>query len=120
MLEVIQALNAALGRSVEIVNRSPEPDPLDTVAEESPPQDSVSENGSAMSLDDLIISTIAAGDRGEGVDYDAIIRECSVQGHSRQDAEDAIDSLRAVGGRISEPKFGWFRLTEVCGDRRER
>ena len=47
-----------------------------------------------MSLDDLIISTIAAGDRGEGVDYDAIIRECSVQGHSRQDAEDAIDSLR--------------------------
>ena len=45
MLDVLQALNAALGRSVEIVNRSPEPDPLDTVAEESPPQDSVSENG---------------------------------------------------------------------------
>lgn len=113
MLDVLQALNAALGRSVEIVNRSPEPVPLDTVAEESPPQDTFSENGSSMSLDDLIISTIAAGDRGEGVDYDAIIRECSVQGHSRQDAEDAIDSLRAVGGRISEHKFGWFRLTEV-------
>ena len=61
------------------------------MVEEKPPQNIVSEN-SAMSLDDLIISTIAAGDRGEGVDYDAIIRECSVHGHSRQDAEDAIDS----------------------------
>ena len=36
MLDVLQALNAALGRSVEIVNRSPEPVPFDTVAEESP------------------------------------------------------------------------------------
>ncbi len=113
MLDVLQALNAALGRSVEIVNRSPDPEPNSPATNETTAE--VTEKGAEgdMSLEDVIISTIAAGDRGEGVDYDAIIRECSVHGHSRQDAEDAIDSLRAVGGRISEHKFGWFKLTEV-------
>ena len=113
MLYVLQALNAALGRSVEIVNRSPDPEPNSPASNETTAE--VTEKGAEgdMSLEDVIISTIAAGDRGEGVDYDAIIRECSVHGHSRQDAEDAIDSLRAVGGRISEHKFGWFKLTEV-------
>lgn len=113
MLDVLQALNAALGRSVEIVNRSPDPEPNSPASNETTAE--VTEKGAEgdMSLEDVIISTIAAGDRGEGVDYDAIIRECSVHGHSRQDAEDAIDSLRAVGGRISEHKFGWFKLTEV-------
>ena len=113
MLDVLQALNAALGRSVEIVNRSPDPAPTPPATNETTAE--VTEKGAEgdMSLEDVIISTIAAGDRGEGVDYDAIIRECSVHGHSRQDAEDAIDSLRAVGGRISEHKFGWFKLTEV-------
>lgn len=113
MLDVLQALNAALGRSVEIVNRSPDPEPNSPATNETTSE--VTEKGAEgdMSLEDVIISTIAAGDRGEGVDYDAIIRECSVHGHSRQDAEDAIDSLRAVGGRISEHKFGWFKLTEV-------
>ena len=113
MLDVLQALNAALGRSVEIVNRSPDPEPNSPATNETTAE--VTEKGAQgdMSLEDVIISTIAAGDRGEGVDYDAIIRECSVHGHSRQDAEDAIDSLRAVGGRISEHKFGWFKLTEV-------
>ena len=113
MLDVLQALNAALGRSVEIVNRSPDPEPNYPATNATTAE--VTEKGAEgdMSLEDVIISTIAAGDRGEGVDYDAIIRECSVHGHSRQDAEDAIDSLRAVGGRISEHKFGWFKLTEV-------
>ena len=106
MLDVLQALNAALGRSVEIVNRSPDPETNSPTTNETTAE--VTEKGAEgdMSLEDVIISTIAAGDRGEGVDYDAIIRECSVHGHSRQDAEDAIDSLRAVGGRISEHKFG--------------
>jgi len=113
MLDVLQALNAALGRSVEIVNRSPDPEPNSPATNETTAEVTEKEAEGDMSLEDVIISTIAAGDRGEGVDYDAIIRECSVHGHSRQDAEDAIDSLRAVGGRISEHKFGWFKLTEV-------
>lgn len=113
MLDVLQALNAALGRSVEIVNRSPDPEPNSPATNETTAEVTEKGAGGDMSLEDVIISTIAAGDRGEGVDYDAIIRECSVHGHSRQDAEDAIDSLRAVGGRISEHKFGWFKLTEV-------
>lgn len=113
MLDVLQALNAALGRSVEIVNRSPDPEPNTPATNETTAEVTEKRAQGDMSLEDVIISTIAAGDRGEGVDYDAIIRECSVHGHSRQDAEDAIDSLRAVGGRISEHKFGWFKLTEV-------
>jgi RPA family protein len=113
MLDVLQALNAALGRSVEIVSRSPDPEPNSTATNETTAEVTEKRAEGDMSLEDVIISTIAAGDRGEGVDYDAIIRECSVHGHSRQDAEDAIDSLRAVGGRISEHKFGWFKLTEV-------
>ncbi|MGB0164149.1 MAG: hypothetical protein ACPF9I_01860 [Candidatus Thalassarchaeaceae archaeon] len=113
MLDVLQALNAALGRSVEIVNRSPDPEPNSPATNETTAEVTEIRAEGDMSLEDVIISTIAAGDRGEGVDYDAIIRECSVHGHSRQDAEDAIDSLRAVGGRISEHKFGWFKLTEV-------
>ena len=113
MLDVLQALNAALGRSVEIVNRSPDPEPNSPATNETTTEVTEKRAEGDMSLEDVIISTIAAGDRGEGVDYDAIIRECSVHGHSRQDAEDAIDSLRAVGGRISEHKFGWFKLTEV-------
>lgn len=113
MLDVLQALNAALGRSVEIVNRSPDPETNSPTTNETTAEVTEKRAEGDMSLEDVIISTIAAGDRGEGVDYDAIIRECSVHGHSRQDAEDAIDSLRAVGGRISEHKFGWFKLTEV-------
>ena len=113
MLDVLQALNAALGRSVEIVNRSPDPGPNSPATNETTAEVTEKRAEGDMSLEDVIISTIAAGDRGEGVDYDAIIRECSVHGHARQDAEDAIDSLRAVGGRISEHKFGWFKLTEV-------
>lgn len=113
MLDVLQALNAALGRSVEIVNRSPDPEPNSPATNETTAEVTEKRAEGDMSLEAVIISTIAAGDRGEGVDYDAIIRECSVHGHSRQDAEDAIDSLRAVGGRISEHKFGWFKLTEV-------
>ena len=113
MLDVLQALNAALGRSVEIVNRSPDPEPNSPATNETTAEVTEKRAEGDMSLEDVIISTIASGDRGEGVDYDAIIRECSVHGHSRQDAEDAIDSLRAVGGRISEHKFGWFKLTEV-------
>lgn len=113
MLDVLQALNAALGRSVEIVSRSPDPEPNSPATNETTAEVTEKRAEGDMSLEDVIISTIAAGDRGEGVDYDAIIRECSVHGHSRQDAEDAIDSLRAVGGRISEHKFGWFKLTEV-------
>jgi len=113
MLDVLQALNAALGRSVEIVNRSPDPEPNSPATNETTAEVTEKRAEGDMSLEDVIISTIAAGDRGEGVDYDAIIRECSVHGHSRQDAEDAIDSLRAVGGRISEHKFGRFKLTEV-------
>ena len=111
MLDVLQALNAALGRSVEIVSRIRSPIRIDPIMPEQPSK-APSPATSDMSVEEVVVATIAAGDRGEGVDYDAIVRECSVHGHSREEAEDAIDSLRADGGKISEHRFGWFRLIQ--------
>ena len=112
MLDVLQALNAALGRSVEIVKPDSEAQSeLDPIMPEQPSK-APSPATSDMSVEEVVVATIAAGDRGEGVDYDAIVRECSLHGHSREEAEDAIDSLRADGGKISEHRFGWFRLIQ--------
>ncbi|MAK40102.1 MAG: hypothetical protein CL993_00045 [Euryarchaeota archaeon] len=44
------------------------------------------------------------------VDYDSIVSECSRQGISREDAEDAIEYLREVSEEIIEPKFGFYKL----------
>ena len=44
------------------------------------------------------------------VDYDSIVSECSRQGISREDAEDAIEYLRETSGEIIEPKFGFYKL----------
>jgi hypothetical protein len=112
MLDVLQALNAALGRSVEIVKPESAAESESDSAVRDRPVESPSPATSDMSVEEVVVATIAAGDRGEGVDYDAIVRECSVHGHSREEAEDAIDSLRADGGQISEHRFGWFRLIQ--------
>ena len=50
-------------------------------------------------------------DDGGGVDYDTLVHAAVMAGHSREDAEDAIDSLRDIEGSIIEPRFSFFRLT---------
>ncbi len=50
-------------------------------------------------------------DDGGGVDYDTLVHAAVMAGHSREDAEDAIDNLRDIEGSIIEPRFSFFRLT---------
>ena len=46
------------------------------------------------------------------VEYDALVGACTSAGASREAAEDAIESLRDVGGEIIEPRFGFFQLLQ--------
>jgi len=50
-------------------------------------------------------------DDGDGVDYDTLVHAAVMAGHSREEAEDAIDNLRDIEGSIIEPRFSFFRLT---------
>ena len=113
LLDVLQALNAALGRSVEIVNNESAAESQISEESTSPSTQPDAPINQDLTLEEVIMATISAGDRGEGVDYDTIIRECGVHGHSRQDSEDAIDMLRTDGGKILEHKFGWFKLNQT-------
>ena len=44
------------------------------------------------------------------MEYDSIVLSCVESGFSREDAEDALESLREVEGSIIEPRFGFFRI----------
>ena len=46
---------------------------------------------------------------GQGVDYNDIVAALVNAGHSREAAEDAIDSARDQG-EVMEPRFGFFQL----------
>ena len=56
-----------------------------------------------------IIETIRSRDAGQGVDYNDIVAALVNAGHSREAAEDAIDSARDQG-EVMEPRFGFFQL----------
>lgn len=60
---------------------------------------------------EVLLDTIRARDAGDGVDYDTLVHAAVMAGHSREAAEDAIDSLRDLEGSIIEPRFSYFRLT---------
>jgi len=60
---------------------------------------------------DVLLATIRAKDDGGGVDYDTLVHAAITSGHSREAAEDAIDSLRDIECSIIEPRFSYFRLT---------
>lgn len=46
------------------------------------------------------------------VDYDSLVGACTSAGASREAAEDAIESLRDIGGEILEPRFGFFQALQ--------
>ena len=62
-------------------------------------------------VSDILLETIRMKDDGDGVDYDTLVHAAVVAGHSREEAEDAIDNLRDIEGSIIEPRFSFFRLT---------
>ena len=77
-------------------------EPTEEVAQTPAPTGEVSE---------VLLETIRMKDDGGGVDYDTLVHAAVMAGHSREDAEDAIDSLRDIEGSIIEPRFSFFRLT---------
>ena len=108
---VLQALSAASGRSSLI--QEPIPEEESQAAGQTPAavgDQPVTPVEPAGDLHGTIIATINARDSGEGVEYDSIILSCVEAGFSREDAEDALESLRDVEGSIIEPRFGFFRI----------
>ena len=61
-------------------------------------------------VSEVLLETIRMKDDGGGVDYDTLVHAAVMAGHSREDAEDAIDNLRVIEGSIIEPRFSFFRL----------
>ncbi len=105
---VLQALSTATGKTSIIETPSePEAAPtLDQSTPESTPQQVPTEPSDAV---DAIIETIRSRDTGQGVDYNDIVAALVNAGHSREAAEDAIDSARDQG-EVMEPRFGFFQL----------
>ena len=62
-------------------------------------------------VSEILLQTIRMKDDGDGVDYDTLVHSAVMAGHSREEAEDAIDNLRDIEGSIIEPRFSFFRLT---------
>ena len=105
---ILQSLSMATGSDVIIEAPSPQPtleqatEPTEQVAQVPAPTGEVSE---------VLLETIRMKDDGGGVDYDTLVHAAVMAGHSREDAEDAIDNLRDIEGSIIEPRFSFFRLT---------
>ena len=105
---ILQSLSMATGSDVIIEAPSPQPtleqatESTEEVAQAPAPTGDVSE---------VLLQTIRMKDDGDGVDYDTLVHAAVMAGHSREDAEDAIDNLRDIEGSIIEPRFSFFRLT---------
>lgn len=103
---VLQALSIATGRT-SVIEDEPEAAPtLEQATPESAAPKAPAEPSDAV---EAIIETIRSRDAGQGVDYNDIVAELVKVGHSREAAEDAIDSARDQG-EVMEPRFGFFRL----------
>ena len=99
---VLQAISLAIDRKSSIDIQSKEIDKFEQ--EEVNP-----ENGGDLQPRKIILQFLESREDAF-VDYDSIVSECSRQGISREDAEDAIEYLRETSGEIIEPKFGFYKL----------
>jgi len=98
---VLQALSLATERGSSIDNESEKEEDLDNGNEE--------ESQGNLQPREVILQFLETR-KGDFVDYDSIVSECSRLGISREEAEDAIEYLRETSGEIIEPKFGFYRL----------
>ena len=99
---VLQAISLAIDRKSSIDIQSKEIDKFEQ--EEVNP-----ENGGDLQPRKIILQFLESREDAF-VDYDSLVSECSRQGISREDAEDAIEYLRETSGEIIEPKFGFYKL----------
>ena len=104
----LQAWATATGKTrvIEAEPETQESPSLEQAVTESTAQQAATEPSDAVGV---IIETIRSGDTGQGVDYNDIVASLVKAGHSREAAEDAIDSARDQG-EVMEPRFGFFQL----------
>ena len=106
---VLQALSTATGKTsvIEAAPESQQETPsLEQALTEPTAEQAATEPSDAVGA---IIETIRSRDAGQGVDYNDIVAALVNAGHSREAAEDAIDSARDQG-EVMEPRFGFFQL----------
>ena len=103
---VLQALSIATGRTNVIETEAEDAPTLEQSTTDAPTPQAPSEPSDAV---ETIIEIIRSRDTGQGVDYNDIVAALVNAGHSRKDAEDAIDSARDQG-EVMEPRFGFFQL----------
>ncbi|MAQ57455.1 MAG: hypothetical protein ACJ0HF_02900 [Candidatus Thalassarchaeum sp.] len=103
---VLQALSIATGRTNVIETEAEDAPTLEQSTTDAPTPQAPSEPSDAV---ETIIEIIRSRDTGQGVDYNDIVAALVNAGHSREDAEDAIDSARDQG-EVMEPRFGFFQL----------
>ena len=103
---VLQALSIATGRTNVIETEAEDAPTLEQATTDAPTPHAPSEPSDAV---ETIIEIIRSRDTGQGVDYNDIVAALVNAGHSREDAEDAIDSARDQG-EVMEPRFGFFQL----------
>jgi len=106
---VLQALSTATGRTSVIEAEAPEPEVTPTLEQSVPKSDAQQAPVEPSDAVEAIIETIRSRDTGQGVDYNDIVAALVNAGHSREAAEDAIDSARDQG-EVMEPRFGFFQL----------
>ncbi|MEC7685952.1 MAG: hypothetical protein VYB47_00075 [Candidatus Thermoplasmatota archaeon] len=106
---VLQALSTATGRTSVIEAEAPEPEETPTLEQSAPQPDAQQAPVEPSDAVEAIIETIRSRDTGQGVDYNDIVAALVNAGHSREAAEDAIDSARDQG-EVMEPRFGFFQL----------
>ena len=103
---VLQALSIATGRTNVIETEAEATPTLEQASTDAPTPQAPPETSDAV---ETIIEIIRSRDTGQGVDYNDIVAALVNAGHSREDAEDAIDSARDQG-EVMEPRFGFFKL----------
>lgn len=105
---VLQALSTATGKT-SVIEAQPEPEASPTLQETSPEATTQKAPAEPSDAVDAIVEAIRSRDTGQGVDYNDIVAALVNAGHSREAAEDAIDSARDQG-EVMEPRFGFFQL----------
>ena len=105
---VLQALSTATGKT-SVIEEASEPEVPPTLEQTTPEPAAQQAPVEPSDAVDAIIETIRSRDAGQGVDYNDIVAALVNAGHSREAAEDAIDSARDQG-EVMEPRFGFFQL----------
>ena len=104
---LLRALDIIENRPIE---DSPQPVLKIKTDEQDQNRDASSSAGGEDSLRETVLLLIDSLDKGEGVDFDAILSNTAARGFSRDAAEEVLDEL-SEEGILHEPRFGWFKRT---------